>query len=147
MLVKGILTGEGEKLAVVDHDAPLIAAARLLRDSTINLVVVRSQTGQMIGVITKTDVVARISECAGASCTTPAASVMTSDVLACRPEQPLSEVWTLMKARRLKRLPVADAEGRPAAVVSAHQVMEGLLKEVEREDELLRDYVMCVGYR
>jgi CBS domain-containing protein len=147
MLVENILADAGEKLALVDHEGPLVAAARLLHDSTTNLVVVCDASGTMIGVITKTDVVARISQCTGASCTTPVAVVMTRDVVACRPEQSLSEVWTLVKGRRLKRLPVIDAMGKPLGVVSARQVMEGLLKEVEHEEELLRDYVMCVGYR
>jgi predicted transcriptional regulator len=52
-----------------------------------------------------------------------------------------------MKARQLKRLPVVDDHGKPLAVVSARQVMEGLLKEVEQEEEPLRDYIMCVGHR
>jgi len=147
MQVGKILPQERERLAVVDQGAPLVAAARELRDGATNLVIVCDTSGGMIGVITKTDVVARISQCTGASCTMPAASVMTREVVACRPEQPLSEVWTIMKARGLKRLPVVDAEGRPLAVVSARQVVEGLLREVEQEEELLRDYIMCVGYR
>lgn len=147
MLVENVLAEGGEKLALVDHEGPLVAAARLLRDNTTNVVVVCDASGTMIGVITKTDVVARISQCEGASCTIPVAVMMTRDVVACRPEQPLSEVWTLLKGRRLKRLPVIDAGGKPLGVVSARQVMEGLLKEVEHEEELLRDYVMSVGYR
>jgi CBS domain-containing protein len=147
MLVGDILAEGGEKLALVDPEGPLVAAARLLRDGTTNLVVVCDASGTMIGVITKTDIVARISQCTGASCTTQVALVMAQDVVACRPEQPLSEVWTLVKGRRLKRLPVIDAMGKPLGVVSARQVMEGLLNEVEHEEKLLRDYVMCVGYR
>jgi CBS domain-containing protein len=147
MLVGKILPEERERLAGVDQEAPLVVAARALRDGATNLVIVCDASGGMIGVITKTDVVARISECTGASCTMPAASVMTREVIACRPEQPLSEVWTIMKARRLKRLPVVDAEGRPLAVVNARQVVEGLLREVEQEEALLRDYITCTGYR
>jgi CBS domain-containing protein len=147
MLVGKILPEVRERLAVVDQGAPLVAAAGHLRDAATNLVIVCDASGGMIGAITKTDVVARISQCTGASCTMPAASVMTREVVACRPEQPLSEVWTIMKARGLKRLPVVDAEGKPLAVVSARQVVEGLLREVEQEEELLRDYIMCVGYR
>jgi CBS domain-containing protein len=147
MLVGKILSEERERLAVVDQGAPLVAAARELRGGVTNLVIVCDASGGMIGVITKTDVVARISQCTGASCTMPTASVMTREVVACRPEQPLSDVWIIMKARGLKRLPVVDAEGKPLAVVSARQVVEGLLREVEQEEELLRDYIMCVGYR
>jgi CBS domain-containing protein len=139
MLVRKILPEERERLAVVDQEAPLVAAARELRDAATNLVIVcDASSGGMMGVITKTDVVARISQCTGANCTMPVASVMTREVVACRPEQPLSDVWTIMKERQLKRLPVVDGKGKPIALLSARQVMEGLLREVEQEEELLR---------
>ena len=44
-------------------------------------------------------------------------------------------------------LPVADAEGRALGILSARAVMQALVEETEQEEELLRDYVMCVGYR
>jgi len=31
-------------------------------------------------------------------------------------------------------------------VLKARDALEGLLDEVENEESLLRDYVMCVGY-
>lgn len=47
----------------------------------------------------------------------------------------------------MKHVPIADGEGRPIGVLSARQVMHALMEEVQHEEELLRDYVMCVGYR
>jgi CBS domain-containing protein len=85
VLVDNALTDGREELALVDHEAPLVAAARLLRDSATNLVVVCDASGTMVGVITKTDVVSRISQCTGASCTMQVAGVMTREVVASRP--------------------------------------------------------------
>ena len=52
-----------------------------------------------------------------------------------------------MKERRLKNIPVTDAESRPIGVLNARDALEALMLEVEQEETLLRDYVMCVGYR
>jgi hypothetical protein len=52
-----------------------------------------------------------------------------------------------MTSQGLKHVPVLDAEGRPQAIIAAGQVMQALLTEVEHEEELLREYVMCLGYR
>nr|WIE91351.1 histidine kinase [Mesorhizobium sp. WSM4875] len=52
-----------------------------------------------------------------------------------------------MKERRLKNIPVTDAESRAIGVLNAGDALEALMPEVEQEETLLRDYVMCVGYR
>ena len=147
MHVENILPGARERLVTITEDAPLVEAARRLRGPDAELVVVCDEQGRMRGVITKTDVVDRISHCSGASCTRPAASVMTREVVCCRPERSLREVWDVMKSRGLKHVPVSDAEGLAIGVLSARAVMQALVEETAREEELLRDYVMCVVYR
>lgn len=145
VIVEQLLTAAHDRLVTIADNAPLVDAARLLLAGT-DLVVVCGSRGAMVGVITKTDVVARISACQGAACTTAAASVMSLDVLSCAPCDPLQEVWSKMKARGLKNIPVGDADGRPLGVLTARDVLGFLLKDVEVEESLLRDYVMGVGY-
>jgi CBS domain-containing protein len=122
-------------------------AARLLNGPTVNLVVVSDNAGKMAGIITKTDVVARISQCTGCSCTMAAAEVMTTEVAFCRPDDWLNDVWTTIKDRSLKNVPVVDQNSTPLGVLNARDVLQSLLEGVEYEEQLLRDYVMCVGYR
>ena len=52
-----------------------------------------------------------------------------------------------MKERRLKNVPVTDEASVPIGLLNARDALEVLLAEVEQEESLLRDYVMCVGYR
>ncbi|HVY58094.1 MAG TPA: CBS domain-containing protein [Xanthobacteraceae bacterium] len=103
--------------------------------------------GLLAGIVTKTDVVGQISHCEGASCVTAASLVMTRDVVVCRPGDWLQDVWATMKSRGLKNIPVTDMENRPLGVLNARDTLEVLLREVENEEGLLRDYVMSVGYR
>ena len=51
-----------------------------------------------------------------------------------------------MKERGLKNIPVTDQDFRPVGVLNARDVLKVLLKEVENEETLLRDYVMGIGY-
>ena len=51
----------------------------------------------------------------------------------------------MMKNRGPKHVPVAA--GRAVGILSARAVMQALVEETEQEEELLRDHVMCVGYR
>ena len=146
MLVDRVLPMTRTRLVTVGYDAPMLKAAQLLGGS-LDLVVVCGPDGLLKGVITKTDIVRQIGQCHGSSCETAISSVMTRDVAICRPADWLHDVWSIMKERRLKNIPVADAESRPIGVLNARDALEALMLEVEQEETLLRDYVMCVGYR
>ena len=146
MFVERLLPIAREKLVTVVDGARLIEAARLLREAGTVVVAVCTSDGVLAGVITKTDVVAQISHCQGQSCTTSASSVMTRDIVACKPNQLLSEVWAIMKNRKLKNVPIGDVESRPIGMLNARDALQLLLEEVEDEELLLHDYVMCVGY-
>jgi|SRR5579859_503752 len=147
MFVERTLSAARKRLVTIRNDAPLIHAATLLRDFDGDLVVVCNSDELLAGVITKTDVVRQISQCRGAGCTTAASMVMTRNVISCHPGDLLHEVWSIMKERRLKNVPIVDQDLRPLGVLNARDALEALLKDVEHEEVLLREYVMCVGYR
>jgi CBS domain-containing protein len=145
MFVERLLPTAREKLVTIADDAPLVEAAKLLRTGT-GLVVVCGSSGVLAGVITKTDIVSQISQCQGAGCITAASLAMTRDVVFCRPGDLLHDVWTRMKERGLKNIPVVDQDSRPLRVLYARDILQVLLKESEDEEAMLRDYVMGVGY-
>jgi signal-transduction protein with cAMP-binding, CBS, and nucleotidyltransferase domain len=146
MLIESVVPTARQRLVTIAESARLIGAARLLRDASTDIVVVCNSNGVLAGVITKTDVVRQISHCQGSSCTIAASSVMTRDAVACRPTDLLHDVWLQMKERKLKNVPITNQESRPLGVLNARDALDGLLDEVENEESLLRDYVMCVGY-
>jgi len=145
--VEQILPSVQEKLVTVKTDALLIDAAKLLNDPRHNLVIVCDNSGRMAGVITKTDIVGRISHCTGCSCTMAASHVMTREVTFCRPGDWLQEVWSIVKQRGLKNIPVVDRDTVPLGVLNARDMVRVLLEDSEHEESLLRDYVMGIGYR
>jgi len=145
MLVKRLSGRAHERLVTVPYSAPLIEAAKLLRLGT-DIVIVCDDSGTLAGVITKTDVVSQLSHCQGAGCVTPASNVMAREIITCRPDDGLYDVWATMKQRQLKNIPVIDADRRPTGVLNARDLLEVLLGEVENEEALLRDYVMGMGY-
>lgn len=147
MFIEAILPAARDRLAAIRHDAPLMDAAKLLSDAQVNLVVVCNSDKTLAGVITKTDVVKRIGQCLGSSCTTAASAVMTREVTVCRPGELLAEVWSRMKEHGLKHVPVIDEGSCPLGVLYARDALQVLLVEVEYEELLLRDYVMGIGYR
>ena len=146
MFVERILPAARKRLVTIKNGAPVIEAAKLLLDCHTDLLVVRGADELLAGVITKTDVVRQMSLCQGSGCTMAAASVMTRSVVHCQPNDVLQNVWSIMKDRGLKNLPILDRDLRPVGVLNARDALEVLREEVEYEEVLLRDYVMCVGW-
>jgi CBS domain-containing protein len=146
MLVENMLPLAREKLVTLREDAPLIEAAKLLAHKEANLVVICRASRRLVGVVAKTDVVRLISGCRGASCKNSVASAMTRKVVTCRSADFLTDVWSRMKAHGLKHIPIVDSRLRPIGLAIARDVLGLLKEEVEQEEQLLRDYVMCVGF-
>src|SRR5690606_11684045 len=125
--VDRILALAQERLVTINANGLLIEAAKLLNGPQFNLVVVCDDAGKMTGVISKTDVVGRISHCTGRSCTMAAAGVMTKEVAFCRPGDWVNDVWSIIKERGLKNLPVVDQNSIPIGVLNAKDVLQVLL--------------------
>ncbi|WP_445500660.1 CBS domain-containing protein [Microvirga sp. G4-2] len=147
MLVERILQSARERLALINHDAPVTQAAELMSKPHTDLVVVCGREGEMVGVLTKTDIVAQIRQCTGCGCAAQVEAIMTRNVISCTPDVRLKEVWASMVRHGLQRIPVVDAGRKPLGILYARDALQSLLGEVEYEEALLRDYVMCVGYR
>jgi CBS domain-containing protein len=145
MYVERLLPAAREKLVTIADDAPLTEAANFLRKGT-DLVIVCGSAGLVTGVITKTDVVGQMSRCQGASCTMAASLAMTRDVVVCRPDELLRDVWKRMRDHKLKNIPIVDEDSRPMGVLHARDILQVLLEESEDEESMLRDYVMGIGY-
>lgn len=147
MNVESILPAAREHLVTINHAAHLVEAAALLGGGKIDLVVVCEDTGKMAGVVTRSDIVSRISQCSGHACMTTIASVMSRDIIYCRPVDALKAVWDRIVEKGHAHIPVVDQSDCPLGTLTARDVLQALLRETEYEEDLLRDYVMGVGYR
>ena len=144
--VDRILPAGRKRLVTIRDEAPLMDAAKLLREPDADLVVVCNADERMVGVISKTDIVRQISQWRESEFAAAASTVMTRTVVSFRPDDLLQDVWTAMKHRSLKNVPIMDQDSRPIGVLNARDVLEALLEEVEQEEMLLRDYVMRIGH-
>ncbi len=147
MFVEQILPQARERLTTISAAASVTDAAEVMSRLHADLVVVCDETGSMVGVITKTDIVSQIGRCGAGGCTERVDTIMARDVLSCRANELLQDVWTAIKERGLKCVPVVGEDGKPIGILYSRDVLQSLLGEVKDEEALLRDYVMNVGYR
>jgi CBS domain-containing protein len=139
------------EVPVVLEDAPLADILGRLLDSKVKRVVVLDDNGRLVGVISDTDIVARIDPDERPGIITllrsrwratayqqvrkvygqRARDVMTTPAISVREDTPVIEALTLTVERHVKRLPVVDAAGRVLGTVSRPALLAASLDVAE----------------
>lgn len=147
MISEPLLEKAIHRLVAVDRSARLVSAAQAFDRPETLLVIVCDEVGAMLGVISRTDIVTRISHCTGCSCTESVEAAMSADVESCAPTDSVEDIWARMKRTGFMHLPVINDAGGPMGVLAARDVLVTLLADREHEENLLMDYVTGIGYR
>jgi CBS-domain-containing membrane protein len=114
-------------ISCVSGETSIQAAARKMRDQNIGFLPVCDETMRVSGTITDRDLAIRgVAE--GRAPGTPVRALMSIDVIACRPEDPLSYARDLMAQHHKSRIMCLDREGRVAGVIS--------LSDIAQQDEI-----------
>lgn len=147
MFAEQMLPRARERLATIGAGALVKEAAAMMAKPHTDLLVVCDHDGGLVGVLTKTDIVGQVSYCAGGGCTARVDTIMTREVVSCRPNESLHDIWLVMKERGLQRIPMIDDRQKPIGIIYARDALQSLLGEAGDEEALLRDYVMGIGYQ
>lgn len=147
LLVERLFPTARERLVTLGGEAHVKEAAALLADRKYRLVVVCDQDQRMIGVVARRDIVRELSHCLGYACTMACSAIMTTDVIVCRSGDALDGLWKTMAERGLRSVPIVDDLRHPLGVATAPDIAEIMLSEVEYDQNVMKEYVMSVGYR
>ncbi|GAA1525480.1 CBS domain-containing protein [Dactylosporangium maewongense] len=104
--VKNIMTSAP---LTIDVDAPITAAAELMRDADIGALVVTATSG-VRGVLTDRDVTVRVVATGADPATTAVGDVVAPDLVAVSPHDDVDTATELMRTNALRRLPVLDGD-------------------------------------
>jgi len=139
--VESILGVKGVAVVTVTSDVSLADAARQLRDAGVGALVVSDDDGRIDGIVSERDVVTALANHGASVLGRPVSSVMSRDVITCRNEDSVESLMRSMTERRVRHLPVADADGRLAGIVSIGDVVKSRLGQLENENQQLVDYI------
>lgn len=133
------------RLAVVPRDATLRTAAFFLSDPRIGLIVVCDDNGRAAGVVSRSDLVRHLMRLSAAEA--PVSTLMSRNIVSCRPEDDLYTTWQRMGAQSLQKMPLLSTDSKPLGVLDIRDALEALFEREEYQERLLFDYVFGVGYQ
>lgn len=141
MNVRSILEQKGSDVATVGVDDTVAQASALLRDRGVGALVVTPDGARIVGIVSERDIVRAVASHGASALGRSVGSVMTSEVVTCGTADTVEQLMTLMTERRIRHVPVADADGRLGGIVSIGDVVNARVRELHHENQALTEYI------
>jgi CBS domain-containing protein len=119
MKIKDLMTS-GVKSCGLDTN--LATAAKIMWEDDCGAVPVTDEGGRVVGVITDRDICIASATRARPEGDIAVRDVISSDLYTCTPGDDVRTALDTMRQRKVRRLPVVDASGRLAGIISIHDL-------------------------
>lgn len=140
MLVASIFTAKGREVYTVGPHISLLEVTKELREKRVGAVLVTSDTGEILGVLSERDIVRAIASDGSDVLERPVMTFMTREIVTCESADCVDHVMMLMTDRRVRHIPVVD-QGALVGLVSIGDVVKSKIAESEMERHALRSYI------
>ena len=137
--VRDLIADKGAKVWSVTPDTTVLDALRLMADEEIGAVLVL-RGEQLVGIFTERHYAREVVLKGKASKDTPVSDVMTQRIVYVRPEQTMEDCMALMTDKRVRHLPVMEAE-KLLGVLSIGDVVKAMISEKEFIIAQLENYI------
>jgi CBS domain-containing protein len=134
--VEAIVSAKKRPVITIEPEAAMVAAAKLLAEHRIGLLMVVNKQGTFIGVLTERDIVRAVAAEKDLVHGAKVDEYVTKKVVACRPQTSVDDVFRTMQERGFRHMPVVD-RGRVIGVLSIGDVLKHMVMEAKDDKETL----------
>ncbi|HET9128122.1 MAG TPA: CBS domain-containing protein [Propionibacteriaceae bacterium] len=140
MKVVHLLQAKGAAVVTIGPDATVADLVHRLAEHNVGAVVVSIDGSQVEGIVSERDVVRSLHDDPDTLSRT-VGSIMSRLPETCTPDSQTDDLMVVMTEHRVRHLPVVDASGRLAGIVSIGDVVKNRIGELEFEREQLQNYL------
>lgn len=140
MRVKDILTTKGPQVFTIGENMPLKQAVEFLANNKIGVLLVLSDDGKIVGIISERDIIRELANDLHNALEKKVSEAMTKQVIFCEPEDELDYIENVMTSNKIRHLPVLH-EKRLVGLISIGDVVKAAHKEMKIENKYLIDYI------
>ena len=139
MRISDVIRRKGDLVVTVRSDATVQRLLEILEENRIGAVVVSNDGSTVSGIVSERDVVRHLGTAGAGVLDQTVATIMTSEVQTCTPQDFIEDLARTMTDRRIRHVPVV-VDGQLRAIVSIGDIVKW------RIDELLTERDHLVGY-
>ncbi len=121
----------------IDPAATVQEAATVMAELDVGSVLVGTPEG-LDGILTDRDIILRLVVDGRSSAHVPVREIMSTRIFSCREDDAIETVFTQMRERQIRRMPVVDEGGRPVGIVALSDIAR-FVESPERITETLRE--------
>ena len=140
MTLEELLNRKENQLISVRESDEVIHATKVMVESQVGSLLVMSDSGDFIGILTERDVLRFAARRDGDLAGVRLEEMMTRDLMVATPDCSIDQAMSMMTEHRFRHLPVMDG-GKPVGMVSIGDLVKAKLKDVTVEVKYLRDYI------
>lgn len=138
--VNDVMRIKGQSLVTVNISSSVMDAVRVMNDHHIGAVLVMDED-DLAGIFTERDVMRRVVAADLNPLLTPVRSVMTANVICCGVFTDLDDVAQTMQHRRVRHIPIRDADDTVVGVISIGDVNAYNVAQKQATIENMTDYI------
>lgn len=142
MNIKSILATKGANVVTIKPEQTVRDALSVLAKYNYGALVVADDNRKPIGIISERDVV-RLAVKNENCFDIPIRDVMTTNLIVGVPQDDLRAVANTMTEKRIRHLPVVDADGKLIGIVSIGDVVKAERNHFEGEADTLRTQILA----
>ncbi len=139
MSVKAILQTKGASVLSITSEASVAEAVTLLAKHRIGALPVIND-GAVLGIFSERDVIYGLAKEGASALERPVSEVMTTPAMTVDSDCAVLGALSLMSRRRIRHLPVVDAEGL-VGFISIGDLVKYRIEKIESEAEAMRSYI------
>ena len=140
MTLEDLLNRKENSLISVKASDEVTLAVKSMVDCKVGSLLVMSDDGEFIGILTERDVLRLSAKRDGDLTGARIEEIMTRDLMVATPDCSIDQAMSMMTEHRFRHLPVMDG-GKTVGMVSIGDLVKAKLKDVTVEVKYLRDYI------
>ena len=140
MKLAEVMRGKSGEIFRIKTDSSIARAATMLTEKKIGALLVEDGGGAIVGILSERDIVRGLGAHGADLHDVAVAELMTLKVIRCSPDDTINEAMAMMTDRRIRHLPVFDAE-ELVGFISIGDLVKYRINEVQAEAEAMRAYI------
>jgi len=140
MKLKEVLDQKASGVLSIDVSKSMQAAVQKMYDKRVGALLVESETGEPVGILSERDVLRFYAEQLGEADQVKVSEVMTQDFFVETLDSTTEHAESVMTEKRVRHLPVVN-DGKIVGLISIGDLVKVKLDETVAEAKYLRDYI------
>jgi CBS domain-containing protein len=136
-----ILGVKGRQVHTVTAQLTVGDAMRRMHEARVSCLIVSEDGANPDGIVSDRGLMSVFVEQGTEVLGRPLGEVMTRKLYTCSPGDSVGAIMSVMTERRIRHIPVVDADGRLCGLVSIGDIVKHHVDEIQREAADLREYI------